>query len=56
MMEHIKKVLADPKRICPAYNPDEGYEIAGFVWFQGWNDMCDSHTYPNNHQPGEPTS
>ena len=52
MMEHIKKVLADPKRVCPAYNPDEGYEIAGFVWFQGWNDMCDGHTYPDSHQPG----
>jgi len=52
MMEHVKKVLADPKRVCPAYNADEGYEIAGFVWFQGWNDMCDGHTYPNNHQSG----
>jgi hypothetical protein len=52
MMEHVKKVLADPKRICPAYDEKEGYEIAGFVWFQGWNDMCDGHTYPNNHEPG----
>jgi len=52
MMEHVKRVLADPKRVCPAYEADEGYEIAGFVWFQGWNDMCDGHTYPNNEQPG----
>lgn len=51
MMDHIKKVLADPKRICPLYNDKAGYEIAGFVWFQGWNDMCDGHTYPNRHKP-----
>jgi hypothetical protein len=29
-----------------------GHEIAGFVWFQGWNDMCDGHTYPERHKPG----
>ncbi len=52
MIEHVKKVLADPKRVCPAYDEEEGYEIAGFVWFQGWNDMCDGHTYPDNHRPG----
>jgi len=52
MIDHIKKVLADPKRVCPASDPADGYEIAGFVWFQGWNDMCDGHTYPNRNQPG----
>ena len=52
MMEYVKKVLADPKRVCPAYNQKDGYEIAGFVWFQGWNDMCDGHTYPDNGKPG----
>ena len=52
MIEHVKKVLADPKRVCPTYDPNQGYELAGFVWFQGWNDMCDGHTYPNRHQPG----
>jgi len=26
--------------------------LAGFVWFQGWNDMYDGHTYPNRHKPG----
>jgi len=46
MIEHVKKVLADPKRVCPAYDETAGYDIAGFVWFQGWNDMCDGHTYP----------
>jgi len=52
MIEHVKKVLADPKRVCPAYDAEAGYEIAGFVWFQGWNDMCDGHTYPVRHEPG----
>jgi alpha-galactosidase len=52
MIEHVKKVLADPKRVCPAYDPKEGYELAGFVWFQGWNDMCDGHTYPDRDKPG----
>lgn len=52
MTEHVKKVLADPKRVCPAYDEKEGYEIAGFVWFQGWNDMCDGHTYPDRDKPG----
>lgn len=52
MMEHVKKVLADPKRVCPAYDEKDGYEIAGFVWFQAWNDMCDGHTYPDSRNPG----
>ena len=52
MIDHVKKVLADPKRVCPAYDPQEGYEIAGFVWFQGWNDMVDGHTYPDKNKPG----
>ena len=47
MIDHVKKVLADPGRVGPAYDPRQGFELAGFVWFQGWNDMCDSHTYPD---------
>jgi len=46
MVEHVKKVLADPKRVCPAYDAAQGYEIAGFVWLQGWNDMVDRNIYP----------
>jgi alpha-galactosidase len=51
MVEHVKRVLADPKRVCPAYDAAAGYEIAGFVWLQGWNDMVDSHTYPDRGKP-----
>lgn len=52
MIEHVKRVLEDPKRVCPAYDAAAGYEIAGFVWFQGWNDMVDGHTYPDRGQVG----
>ena len=52
MIEHVKKVLADPKRVCPAYDAKQGYEIAGFVWLQGFNDMVDGHTYPDRGKPG----
>jgi hypothetical protein len=52
MIEHVKTVLKDVKSVCPAYDPKQGYELAGFVWLQGWNDMCDSHTYPKSHEPG----
>ena len=38
-LEHIKKVLADPGKYHPDYAPNEGYEISGLVWFQGWNDI-----------------
>ena len=36
----------------PAYNAKAGYELAGMVWFQGWNDMVDGGTYPMRGQPG----
>ncbi|MBM3826853.1 MAG: sialate O-acetylesterase [Verrucomicrobia bacterium] len=46
MLQHVRKVLADPGRVCPAYDPKQGHELAGFVWFQGFNDMVDSNFYP----------
>jgi len=51
MIEHVKRVLADPKRVCPEYDPAAGYEIAGFVWLQGFNDLVDGHTYPERNNP-----
>ena len=47
MIDHVKSVLADPKRVCPVYQSADGYEISGFVWFQGFNDLVDGGTYPN---------
>lgn len=52
MIDHVKRVLADPKRIVPDYDPAQGYEIAGFVWLQGWNDMVDGDVYPQRNKPG----
>ena len=52
MLGHVLKVLGDIKRVYPAYDAKAGYELAGFVWFQGWNDMVDSGTYPTRGQPG----
>lgn len=52
MMDHVKKVLADIKRVYPNYDQGAGYELAGFVWFQGWNDMVDRGVYPNREKPG----
>jgi alpha-galactosidase len=52
MIEHVKRVLADPKRVVPEYDAAQGCELAGFAWFQGWNDMVDSGTYPNRDKPG----
>jgi Carbohydrate esterase, sialic acid-specific acetylesterase len=49
MIEHVKKVLADPKQVCPEYDEKAGYELAGFVWFQGFNDLVDRQTYPNGN-------
>jgi hypothetical protein len=52
MMDHVKKVLGDIERIYPDYDENAGYELAGFVWFQGWNDMVDGSSYPNRDKPG----
>jgi alpha-galactosidase len=52
MIEHVQKVLADIGRIYPDYDPEQGYEVAGFVWFQGWNDMVDRGVYPDRGRPG----
>jgi hypothetical protein len=37
------------KRVYPDYDPKQGYERAGLIWFQGWNDKSDSHTSPNEN-------
>lgn len=39
MRDHVRAVLADPAKYVPGYDPKQGVEMAGFVWFQGWNDM-----------------
>jgi hypothetical protein len=46
MLEHVRHVLGDIKRVCPAYDEKQGFELAGFVWLQGWNDMVNRDVYP----------
>ena len=46
MLKHVKHVLSDIGRVVPDYDPEQGYEIAGFVWFQGFNDMVSRDVYP----------
>jgi alpha-galactosidase len=41
MNEAVHKVLDNLKENHPAYDPSAGYVIAGFVWFQGFNDQFD---------------
>jgi hypothetical protein len=38
LLEECGKVLGDIKKYVPDYDEKQGYEIAGFIWFQGWND------------------
>jgi len=46
MAAHVNKVLNDIKRVYPNYDEKQGYEIAGFIWFQGFNDMVTRSVYP----------
>jgi alpha-galactosidase len=46
MIAHVRKVLADIPRVVPDFDEARGYELAGFVWFQGFNDYVDGGVYP----------
>jgi hypothetical protein len=52
MIDHVKNVLSNIQRVVPDYDSSKGYELAGFAWFQGWNDMVDGSTYPQRDMPG----
>jgi alpha-galactosidase len=41
MLAEIRSTLADLKAHFPDY-AGQGHELAGFVWFHGWNDMIDA--------------
>ena len=45
MVDHVNRVLKDIKRVYPNYDEKQGYEVAGFVWFQGFNDLVSSSVY-----------
>lgn len=46
MMKEINTTLQGLETFFPEYK-GQGYEIAGFVWFQGWNDMFDQDFLEN---------
>lgn len=50
VIDYVKEVLADPQAVHPAYDPKEGYELAGFVWFQGFNDYVGPYPLVNPAQ------
>lgn len=39
MTAKVNDVLGDLKRYHPAFDEGAGYDLAGFVWFQGFNDQ-----------------
>jgi hypothetical protein len=41
MIETVRKVLGNLKAEFPQYE-GQGCEVAGFFWFQGWNDMINA--------------
>ena len=49
MLAEIREALADIKTLFPQRKSHK-YEIAGFVWFQGWNDMCTKPAIPEYPQ------
>lgn len=45
MIAQIREALANLKTDFPGYD-GRGYELAGFVWWHGWNDFCDAKLVP----------
>ena len=45
LVNHVKSVLKDIKHAYPNYDPKQGYQLAGFVWFQGFNDLVARNVY-----------
>ena len=41
MIRYVRNTLDNLKEYYPGYDVKAGYEIVGFVWFQGFNDMFD---------------
>ncbi len=45
MIAQVREALANLKTDFPGYD-GKGYELAGFVWWHGWNDFCDAKLVP----------
>lgn len=44
MIATIQTALENIAQVVPQYDASVGYELAGLVWFQGWNDMLNWDT------------
>lgn len=42
MLEEVRETLRDLPKVLPNVDAKDDYELIGFVWFQGWNDMIDA--------------
>lgn len=51
-IKQIKAVLSDIDSTVIGYDESRGFDLAGVVWFQGWNDMVDQGVYPNRGKEG----
>ena len=49
MTAQVNEVLANLKDHHPAYDEEAGYNLAGFVWFQGFNDQF-SDAFRDNYR------
>jgi len=50
MIVEVREALAELQKDFPHYD-GRGYELAGFVWYQGWNDGVDhKHAVPEYEQ------
>lgn len=38
VITEMEKVLDNIEKYVPNYDKSQGYKLAGFIWFQGWND------------------
>lgn len=38
LLSEVRRALEGLKDLFPAYDEEQGYEISGCIWFQGWND------------------
>jgi len=46
LVNYVHETLDNLKKHFPSYDEKAGYEIAGFVWFQGYNDLgCKKEDY-----------
>ena len=44
MLKEVRETLANLGTHFPSYR-GQGFEIAGFVWFSGWNDMIEANPF-----------